>query len=160
MKRVLLVALVILSACHQKPLEIATRNMEAYLKQKYNDPDSFKFIRVNSLVKDWQEPHVDSGFVKLDSGLTIWAFFHNKSKMDHKVLEKYVDSLNKARPDSAKEMNRNLKLAESGKLDMYYTTCTFIILNKRHRDTFFYSFKFDTTYKVTQADDLTHVIFE
>jgi len=160
MKKLLIAAAIILFSCHLRPQDIANKNIEIYLKQKFNGEDSLKLVSVQKLIRDWRQPSIDSGFVSLDSGLTAWSYINHKSKFNPEAIKTYIDSVNKVKPNLSQENVRNLKLIQSGKLGSYFTTCTFTIKDKKRKITRFYSIELDTDYNVVKAPDLTKQILE
>ncbi len=148
MKHFILLGLFFLVACNYYPQNETKNKIEKYIKQQLNNPDSIEFISVNGLTKDWHQ-------TPLDSDIMAWSEIHQVSKFDHKAIEICVDSLNKLRPDLAQKNNRNLKLIESGKLDYYWTNCTFTIINNGQKKLMQYVVQLDTNYKIINAKTIS-----
>ncbi|MEO6852181.1 MAG: hypothetical protein ABI203_01720 [Mucilaginibacter sp.] len=149
MKRLILVGLFFSVACSHNPQTIAANNIGRYIKEKLNNPDSFELVSVDNVRKDWHQ-------TSLDSDIVAWSYAHQKSKFDPKSIDMCVDSLNKVRPDLAKENIKKLKLIESGKLDYYWTICTVKIIDKGQTKLLKYLVELDTSYNITDAKDITN----
>ena len=140
--------IVFLCSCKSNINNIANTNIENFIKGKLDNPETFELISIDSLTKDRQTTSLDT--LPVNSGI--------KGLFDYKGYERYVDSVNKVRTDLAYYNLRDLKNIESGKLNFYYTDCTFRIKNGSEKKLLKFHFQLDTVFNIINYSDVTKSI--
>lgn len=144
MKKFLVFLFVVLVSCKSNNSIVNTK-IENFIKGKLNNPETFELISIDSLTKDRHYTSLDT--LPVNSGI--------KGIFDYKGFERYVDSENKVRPDLAYYNLRDLKNIESGKLNFYYTDCTFRIKNGSEKKLLKYHFELDTVFNIINYSNVT-----